>query len=115
MTHLFGHKWASVYGEAMAGRNLTPSAKHWLHDLSALSAADIGRGLESVVALRPEWPPNPMEFATICEAARPKDWKLTSHGIEAKGKELGIKPEDFEQWPSFKVAVMKAAEQKAIS
>jgi len=35
-----------------------------------------------------------------------KPWHETASGIEAKGKELGITPDQFETWPQFKQAVM---------
>lgn len=42
-----------------------------------------------------------------------KPWHETATGIEAKGRELGIKPEDFESFPHFKIAVMRAAMKAA--
>jgi len=36
-----------------------------------------------------------------------KPWYETSTGIEAKGKELGITPDQFPSWPQFKDAVMQ--------
>ena len=36
-----------------------------------------------------------------------KPWHETASGIEAKGKELGIEPSQFEHWQEFKVAVMQ--------
>ena len=38
-----------------------------------------------------------------------KPWHETASGIEAKGAELGIYPKDFETFPHFKTAVMRAA------
>jgi hypothetical protein len=35
-----------------------------------------------------------------------KPWYESSTGIEAKGRELGILPEQFDTWPQFKQAVM---------
>jgi hypothetical protein len=35
-----------------------------------------------------------------------KPWHETASGIEAKGKELGITPNQFASWPEFKQAVM---------
>ena len=42
-----------------------------------------------------------------------KPWHETATGIEAKGKELGINPSDFESFPHFKIAVMRAAMKAA--
>ena len=42
-----------------------------------------------------------------------KPWHETATGIESKGRELGIKPEDFEFFPHFKIAVMRAAMKAA--
>ena len=38
-----------------------------------------------------------------------KAWHETSTGIEEKGRELGILPDQFEHWQWFRTAVMKAA------
>jgi len=35
-----------------------------------------------------------------------KQWFETSTGIEAKGRELGLNPDQFASWPAFKQAVM---------
>ena len=42
-----------------------------------------------------------------------KPWNETATGIEAKGKELGLDPSQFESFPHFKVAVMRAALKSA--
>lgn len=36
-----------------------------------------------------------------------KPWHETASGIEAKGRELGLEPSQFEHWQEFKVAVMQ--------
>jgi len=36
-----------------------------------------------------------------------KPWHETASGIEAKGKELGLDPSQFDHWQAFKVAVMQ--------
>lgn len=36
-----------------------------------------------------------------------KPWHETASGIEAKGKELGLDPSQFDTFPAFKVAVMR--------
>jgi hypothetical protein len=35
-----------------------------------------------------------------------KPWHETATGIEAKGLELGLTPDQFQSWPQFKQAVM---------
>ena len=42
-----------------------------------------------------------------------KPWHETATGIEAKGKELGIMPHEFENWQHFKIAVMRKAMKAA--
>jgi hypothetical protein len=42
-----------------------------------------------------------------------KPWHETATGIEMKGKELGLDPSQFESFPHFKVAVMRAALKSA--
>ncbi len=68
MTHLYGHKWASVYGAATdADGKLTASAKQWLYDLRDLTPDALAAGLESVVRKRLRWPPGPIELLDLCE------------------------------------------------
>jgi len=40
-----------------------------------------------------------------------RHWSETAAGIEAKGKELGMRPDQFEHFPAFKSAVMAAARE----
>ena len=42
-----------------------------------------------------------------------KPWHETSTGIEAKGRELGLRPEDYQSFPHFRMAVMTAAMKAA--
>jgi hypothetical protein len=42
-----------------------------------------------------------------------KPWHETASGIVAKGQELGISADDFETFPHFKIAVMRAAMKAA--
>jgi hypothetical protein len=42
-----------------------------------------------------------------------KPWHETASGIEAKGKELGLDPFQFDSFPAFKVAVMRQAMKAA--
>lgn len=69
MLHLYGHRWHSVYGNALdAGRgNLTPSALQWQHDLRDYSPEQVAVGVQAVIDRRLEWPPGPIEFANLCD------------------------------------------------
>jgi hypothetical protein len=42
-----------------------------------------------------------------------KPWHETASGIETKGKELGLLPDQFESFPHFRAAVMRAAMKAA--
>ena len=42
-----------------------------------------------------------------------KPWHETASGIEAKGREFALLPEQFESFPQFKTAVMRAAMKAA--
>jgi hypothetical protein len=61
-----------------------PHARTWLHQ---------GRWLDELPA----------------EKVNGKPWHETKSGVEAKGAELGILPDQFEHWQWFRNAVMKAA------
>lgn len=50
---------------------------------------------------------------TLPGVVNEKPWHETASGIEAKGRELGILPEQFESFPHFKTAVMRAAMKAA--
>ena len=39
-----------------------------------------------------------------------KQWHETASGIEAKGRELNISPEQFDDWQAFRAAVLRAAD-----
>lgn len=42
----------------------------------------------------------------IAGVVNEKPWHETATGIEAKGSELGLSPDQFPSWPAFKQAVM---------
>ena len=50
---------------------------------------------------------------TLPNVVNDKPWHETATGIELKGKELGLDPSQFESFPHFKVAVMRAALKSA--
>lgn len=66
MAHLYGHKWTSVYGVAMDGGKLTPSAHQWAYDLRDMTPEQVVRGLAEVERRGLEWPPGPIEFKRLC-------------------------------------------------
>ena len=49
----------------------------------------------------------------LADVVNEKPWHETATGIESKGRELGINIEDFESFPHFKTAVMRAAMKAA--
>lgn len=67
MAHLYGHKWASAYGDAVKDGEFTPSAKQWLYDLREYAPEQIAIGLDAIMRKRPEWPPGPIEFMNLCD------------------------------------------------
>ena len=42
-----------------------------------------------------------------------RPWHETASGIEAKGRELGLDPSQFDSFPAFKIAVMRQAMKAA--
>jgi hypothetical protein len=68
MRHLWGHRFSSHYGEAVddAG-NLTPSARHWQHDLADYTAEQVAAGMAQAVTRRLQWPPGPVELMSLCD------------------------------------------------
>jgi hypothetical protein len=44
---------------------------------------------------------------TLPDVVNEKPWHETASGIEAKGKELGLEPSQFDHWQAFKVAVLQ--------
>ena len=66
MTHLFGHKWSSVYGDAMANGKLAPSARQWAYDLRDMTPEQVALGVAETERRGLEWPPGPIEFKRLC-------------------------------------------------
>lgn len=50
---------------------------------------------------------------TLPDVINEKPWHETASGIEAKGRELGLEPSQFQSFPHFKIAVMRAAMKAA--
>ena len=58
MTMIFGHKWASSYGERDDGT--------WLVGLGELTLEQISHGLNEVLKSDMEWPPSLSKFRQMC-------------------------------------------------
>lgn len=50
---------------------------------------------------------------SLPDVVNEKLWHETSTGIEAKGRELGLNPVNFEHFPAFRAAVMRACMKAA--
>lgn len=68
MSHLYGHKWSSAFGEAAADAQgeLTETASTWARGLYGLQGAELARGLEQCVNRKDPWPPSLPEFRALC-------------------------------------------------
>jgi hypothetical protein len=50
---------------------------------------------------------------TLAGVVNEKPWYESATGIEAKGAELGLRPDQFPTWPAFKQAVIHASMRAA--
>ena len=66
MKHLYGHKWASVYGSATDAVGLSLSARQWLYDLRDMTPEQVAAGVAETERRALEWPPGPIEFKRLC-------------------------------------------------
>lgn len=67
MSHLYGHKWTSVYGEsAYSSDNLTDVAMTWASGLRGVSGDQIAIGLRRCCDSGEAWPPTLPEFRAMC-------------------------------------------------
>lgn len=66
MKHLYGHKWASVYGAATEPGGLSLSARQWLYDLRDMTPEQVALGVAETERRGLEWPPGPIEFKRLC-------------------------------------------------
>lgn len=67
MAHLYGHRWVSVYGQAVdANGKPTSSARQWLYDLRDMTPEQVALGVAEVETRALEWPPGPIEFKRLC-------------------------------------------------
>ena len=68
MTHLYGHKWTSTFGEsAVSGNELTDVAKTWASALQGLTGEQLAEGLRGCVNRADPWPPSAPEFVGLCK------------------------------------------------
>jgi len=67
MSHLYGHKFTSAFGEsAISNGELTDVAKTWASGLRGLTGAQIAKGLHVICARTDPWPPTLPEFRAAC-------------------------------------------------
>lgn len=59
MTEIYGHKWASQYGDVPCDT--------WARGLADMSSADIGQGLKACLRSGEGWPPSLPEFRVLCK------------------------------------------------
>ena len=68
LTHIYGHKFASAYGEsAIEGNNLTEAARTWASGLRGLAGEQIATGLRECINCGASWPPTLPEFVKMCK------------------------------------------------
>jgi hypothetical protein len=63
MTHMYGHKWVSSYGEEDDGT--------WRKGLSLLTPEQIGHGITECLKREEAWPPTLPEFLKIAKPNTP--------------------------------------------
>lgn len=61
MAEIFGHRWASSYGEPDGG-----AAETWAKGLAGLTPAQLAAGLSACIASADPWPPTLPEFRARC-------------------------------------------------
>lgn len=70
---IYGHKWASAYGDAAeddAGKP-TLSADTWRAGLAGIAERQIGTGLQACIVSADPWPPTLPEFRALCLGVPP--------------------------------------------
>ena len=77
MTHIYGHKFASAYGEsAIEGNNLTEAARTWSSGLRGLTGEQIANGLRECINCGASWPPTLPEFVKMCKGEGENEFGL---------------------------------------
>lgn len=94
MTHIYGHKFASAYGEsAIEGNNLTEAAKTWASGLRGLTGEQIADGLRECINCGESWPPTLPEFVKMCKGKTENEFGL-DYTPEYHREENRIRPEN---------------------
>jgi len=76
-THIYGHKFASAYGEsATDGNNLTEAARTWSSGLRGLTGEQIANGLRECINCGASWPPTLPEFVKMCKGKGENEFGL---------------------------------------
>ena len=71
LTHIYGHKFSSVYGEsAIDGGSMTEAAKTWASGLRGLTGEQIANGLRECINCGESWPPTLPDFVKMCKGNR---------------------------------------------
>jgi len=78
MTEIFGHRWASTYGDQDSGT--------WLQGLGGLTPEQVAHGLGVVMEVGEEWPPSLPSFRKMC---------LGKHESEKNGFGLDYVPQYY--------------------
>ncbi len=66
MAAIYGHRWASAYGDAPEREgSLTIAGDTWARGLSGITPAQIGDGIERCLASGEPWPPTLPEFRAL--------------------------------------------------
>ena len=77
LTHIYGHKFASAYGEsATDGNELTEAAKTWASGLRGVTGEQIASGLRECVNCGESWPPTLPEFVAMCKGKQVNEFGL---------------------------------------
>ena len=67
MGEIYGHRWASAWGESSnPDGTLTSAASTWLDGLRNMELDEIARGFEKLLENGLEWPPTLPEFVALC-------------------------------------------------
>lgn len=77
LTHLYGHKFTSTYGEvAVKNGKLTGAAQTWASGLRGINGDQLADGLRACVSRADPWPPSLPEFVALCKKSGLNDFGL---------------------------------------
>ena len=72
MIEIYGHKWASQFGEvSRPDGSLTSTARTWAQGLGKYTAQQISKGFSRLVEDGNEWPPSLPSFVMMCREEKP--------------------------------------------